>query len=279
MPGPTQEQTQTPFVITATADATQGPTNTPLPSQSPTSDTAALNKQIKAANVLYYDDPDADLRLVPRVDKAVQAFGFSGGTILNASNRPGTFVTQLQDQRWDLVILSVESRETVNIGDTGFFNGIYEHINRGGALIVETWNLDEDQSSLGGLLLNACDAHVEKDWHRGEDFELGKFVLFKLPNAGNIFEEPRLIEMPLHPTIFWEGDAGDFIRLSPDGSSHLLAGEPSPYEDNYGLLTSCLDGRMVLQTFSTHDYPLYQTVRLYQNMMHYTLSNYFSGMK
>ena len=56
----------------------------------------------------------------------------------------------------------------------------------------------------------------------------------------------------------------------------ILAGLQSDDADNYGLLTSCLDGRMILQTLSTHDYSIYETNMLWQNMIYYTLDHYFN---
>lgn len=278
--------TQTPYVVTATSAPSQLPTVTPLPditatpeippTLSPAEITRQADARIKSASVLVYDDPDADLRLVPRLNKAVNEFGFNAGKVVYAGNSLGTFDSFLRSQTWDLVILAVESRETVDLGKTGLLDPIYNHINHGGALIVETWNLDEDQSALGGLALNLCGAHIEKDWHRSDDYSYADFIVYPFRPESPVFSTPEKITMPLRPTVFWKGDAGDLIRIDPGGSSTILAGIPSSDHNTYGLLTSCLGGRMLLQTFSTHDYPLYETVNLWQNMMQYTLSNYFS---
>ncbi|NPV78055.1 MAG: hypothetical protein HPY59_16975 [Anaerolineae bacterium] len=281
------QDTQTPLVITATFEPTLPPTETPLPSETATpAVTATLNAvehtrqieaRIKAANVLIYDEPDGQGRLVPRISKAVAAMGFSGGNIVNTSNYLGNFDRLLRTQTWDLVILSAQSRDRVEIGSLGVLDPISNHIARGGALIVETWNLDEDQSALAGLLLNVCGARVEKDWHRAENYTYADFLIPALKADSPVFSRPYTIAMPLRPTVFWPGDAGDLLRLDATGSSKILAGVLSSDPNNYGLLTSCLDGRMVLQTFSTHDYSLYETVHLWQNMMQYTLANYFSS--
>ena len=282
----TPQDTQTPLVITATLEPTLPPTETPLPSETPTPDITAtfnpveltrqIEARIKAANVLIYDEPDGQGRLVPRISKAVAAMGFSGGNVVNTSNYLGNFDRLLRTQTWDLVVLSVESRDRIEIGSLGVLDAISNHIARGGALIVETWNLDEDQSALAGLLLNACNAHVEKDWHRAQNYTYADFLIPAFKADSPVFSKPYAIAMPLRPTIFWPGDAGDLLRIDPSGSSKILAGVLSSDPNNYGVLTSCLDGRMILQTFSTHDYSLYETVHLWQNMMQYTLTNYFS---
>ena len=124
------------------------------------------SQTIKGADVLVYEDPDADLRLLMRLNKTVDQFEFEGGNVVYAGNNLPMFTKQLQNNDWDLVILAVESRWTVDLGDLGLLDLITEHINNGGALIVETWNLDEDNSALGELVLDVCNAYVEKDWHR-----------------------------------------------------------------------------------------------------------------
>ena len=173
---------------------------------------------IKGANVLVYEDPDADLRLLMRLNKTIEQFDFEGGDVVYAGNNLPMFTKQLQDNNWDLVILAVESRWTVDLGDLGLLDQITEHLQSGGALIVETWNLDEDDSALGELLLDVCNARVEKDWHRDieeDDFNRADFAILPNPSAGiNIFTGPYLtFNEPLDPTLFWDGDAGDLIRL------------------------------------------------------------------
>jgi len=150
--------------------------------------------------------------------------GFSGGSVVNTSNYLGNFDRLLRTQTWDLVVLSVESRDRVEIGSLGVLDPISNHIARGGALIVETWNLDEDQSALAGLLLNVCGARVEKDWHRAENYTYADFLIPAIKADSPVFSKPYAIAMPLRPTVFWPGDAGDLLRLDAPGNSKILAG-------------------------------------------------------
>lgn len=286
-----EESSPTPLVViatepeTPTIEPTATETETPLPTETPTPfptqtpDAAELTRQfearILAANVLVYDEPDAQGRLVPRMAKALEGMRFSGGNVVNTNNYLGNFDRLLRNGGWDLVILAVESRDRTDLGSLGVLDGIMNHVNSGGALIVETWNLDEDQSALGQFMLSICNAHVEKDWHRSTGNYIDFYIPALTPNSP-VFTTPNTVTMPLQPNIFWTGDAGDLIRIDPKGHNRILAGLLSNDPNNYGLLTSCQDGRVILQTFSTHDYSLYDTVRLWQNMMHYTLSNKFA---
>lgn len=264
---------------TATETEISLPTETPTPLPTQTPDAAELTRQFEArilsANVLVYDEPDAQGRLVPRLGKALEGMRFSGGNVVNTNNYLGNFDRLLRNGGWDLVIMAVENRDRTELGSLGVLDGIMNHVNSGGALIVETWNLDEDQSALGQFMLSICNAHVEKDWHHATGNYIDFYIPALLPDS-SVFNKPNSVTMPLQPSIFWPGDAGDLIRIDPNGQNHILAGLLSDDPNNYGLLTSCQGGRVVLQTFSTHDYTLYDTVRLWQNMMYYTLSNRFA---
>jgi len=60
--------------------------------------------------------------------------------------------------------------------------------------------------------------------------------------------------------------------LTANSNAHQLAAPVSPnYTRDHGVLYSCIDGRMVLQTFSTHDYADADMQQLWQNYMYNTL--------
>jgi len=71
--------------------------------------------------------------------------------------------------------------------------------------------------------------------------------------------------------VMWNGDVGDLVKLNPGSSAVLLAGtQPKEYA-SYGLMAECLDGRMLWQTFSTHDYKTQDMINLWTNYIVYTL--------
>ncbi|HTP02521.1 MAG TPA: hypothetical protein VMJ64_14195 [Anaerolineales bacterium] len=45
------------------------------------------------------------------------------------------------------------------------------------------------------------------------------------------------------------------------------------------MLASCYDGRVILQTFSDHDYRQEEIIALWQNYIHYTLKNHFAALQ
>ncbi len=273
---PTLPPTDTP-TPTETASATPLPSNTPPPSETPTLD---LQTRIRTANVLVYDEPDSEelARLVPRSSRYLPEMGFSGGKVVNATNALGRFTTLLKNEPWDLVILAVENRGRPELQKLGLLNEIVDHLNSGGALIVEVWNLDDDESTLARYLLDVCGARVENDWYRSEDYVYDQFLLTPRDPYSPVLQGPAALNLPMRPNVFWKQDVGDLIHiLYPEKGGRILLGLNTQEEgQHYGLVTSCLNGRMILQTFSSHDYSLYDSVNLWKNMIVYTLTNHFA---
>jgi len=130
-----EEPSPTPIVVIATqsepptAEPTATETEVPLPTETPTPlptqtpDTAELTRQfearILAANVLAYDEPDAQGRLVPRLSKVLGGMHFSGGNVVNTNNYLGNFDRLLRNGGWDLVVMAVESRDRTELGSLG----------------------------------------------------------------------------------------------------------------------------------------------------------------
>ena len=58
----------------------------------------------------------------------------------------------------------------------------------------------------------------------------------------------------------------------------MLAGLSAKASDQ-GVLASCYDGRVIIQTFSDHDYDQADIVPLWENYIHYTLKNHFLALQ
>ena len=71
--------------------------------------------------------------------------------------------------------------------------------------------------------------------------------------------------------VRWYGDAGDLLKLNPGSGAALLGGTQQKEFSSYGLIAECLDGRMIWQTFSTHDYKTQDMINLWQNYIAHTL--------
>jgi hypothetical protein len=78
-----------------------------------------------------------------------------------------------------------------------------------------------------------------------------------------------------HYSIHWVDDVGDFIKTIPAGNATLLAGNLAWEKSTHGTLATCIDGRFIIQTHSSHDYHKEDVIPLWQNYIYYALKNRF----
>ncbi|HSO28126.1 MAG TPA: hypothetical protein VLS48_08660, partial [Anaerolineales bacterium] len=97
-----------------------------------------------------------------------------------------------------------------------------------------------------------------------------------------IFHSPYEVGDSLRPyRTFWEGDLGDLLRASARSSQdgnpgQFLAGTMPSEKDNHAALLACYDGRVILQTFSSHEYAYNKITPLWKNYIYHTLKNRFA---
>jgi hypothetical protein len=79
-----------------------------------------------------------------------------------------------------------------------------------------------------------------------------------------------------HYGPYWlTGDVGDLLMSTENSSGVLVGGNVNYRKTDYGLLGVCDNGRLVLQTFSTHDYTAAEVKKLWENYIYYTLESRF----
>jgi hypothetical protein len=94
--------------------------------------------------------------------------------------------------------------------------------------------------------------------------------------------EPNVIPNRLsNAPSLWSGDIGDLLELKskggePVGDAVLLAGTNGSWKTDHGTLVSCLRGRLILQTFSSHEYNYGEVVQLWQNYVYNALKSHFA---
>ncbi|MEA4908386.1 MAG: hypothetical protein GYA17_20465 [Chloroflexi bacterium] len=270
--------------------ATQQPTNTPeptataLPTATPAVEAAVaseptaapevdLKKQIQQANILVFEDIRGYPDLEPRVQRAIQTMDFSGGKIVQVGDAVGNFMVELNSPtQWDLIIVAAEARSGVR-GE--FWDVILERVNQGSALIAEVWYLDDTAAGRISSLLGKCGIKYQRDWVRDEGADPLDYSMYWLDSGHELFSIYNSVGPLYTVTPYWIYDVGDLIRLGSGGDATLLAGLYSYEKSSYGTLATCLDGQMIFQTFSSHDYRYDQVVPLWQNYIMYTLTNHF----
>lgn len=249
----------------AAAPATEAPPPEP-PTATPEPD---IDEMIENANILLFEDIAGYYDLTRWVRDALDAEGYK---YTDVGDAVGNFKSEiLSGKQWDLVIVAAEARS----GFQGeLFEYLFDQVNRDTAVIIETWYLDE--MALGPIsdITSQCGVSFQKDWWEPDNNSRSivwfdpDHPLFHYPNEGFSL---------VHNATYWtKGDAGDLMRVrSGGGNGGMVAGLYSWEKSYYGTIAECFDGRVILQTFSTHDYRKSDVTDLWQNYVYYTLKNHF----
>lgn len=248
---PTQEPTHAPPEVPATGQ----------PAETVTTATPDIGERMKTAKILVYEDTQ-DIGLWIR-----DALDGMGLTYTHIGDRSGDFMSQLNSSTdWDLIIVGAEAKTAVQ-GE--FWDVIVERISRDDtALIAEVWYLDRLGQGRIKSLLTGCGVRFQRDWDLAES-------IYWLQSDHLVFSEPNDTVALIHYSRYWWTQAGDLIKLSPGSDATLLAGTFQKQKSDYGVLATCYDGRVILQTFSNHDYRYNEILPLWQNYIYYTLKNRF----
>jgi hypothetical protein len=287
----TPTETPVPSLAPTSTSTPVPPTSTGLPTDTPTATLTStatatftpvpgLEDKIKTANILVYEDMGSN-NLVPRIDRALALLNLWGGKVINTHTNLAQFTKELKSgTKWDLIIINAEGRDIVHLGSLGVYDDVVYHVEHGGALIVEYWNLDEDGSDLSAYIEDKCAIRAEKNWMRiynSDKKDYSGYLLYDLNQGLSVlFNSPYKINMPMYPQPYWQGDVGDLIEKLPGSTAQFATGLVSKDPNHYGLVTTCNHGRLLLQTFGTHDYRLFETTELWANYIHFALSNYFN---
>ena len=283
---PAEELSQTPPVemtatqgltVTPTASLTPSLTNTPVPpTQTPATISGNEILRFKTAKILVLEDIAGDTQLVPRLDTVLANMGLTSDNVINVHDATGKFVEYLEsDQTWDLIIVATEKRTEARLD---IWEKLYEHVENGGALILEAYYLDEIGGGTIKPLLDMCGVEVQVDWYRKTTDEAYQYVVYDIArNNHRLFNEPNKIDMPLIPTFYWKGDVGDLMQILPVSSGHLIGGLNYMNTVHAGLITECVDGRMLIQSFSTHNYRKEDTIALWENYITNAMRSHFAA--
>jgi len=242
-------------------------TSTPLSTTTPTPDVAGFRQ---AANILLFEDMSGDTYTTRYVKQALDGLQLQ---YVDVADGQGNFKKQLLSpgsggKNWDLIISADENRASNGIKGE-FFNYFNQALDDGAAVIIETWRLDEMRSGVVDSLLQRCGITYQGDlWA----LKPGNQVLINLAPDHSILNEPNKNISLRIITEYWKtGDLGDWVQKTPGSQAVLLLGTRAGERDKYGTLTVCTGGRLILQTFSTHQYDQSQMVSLWQNYIYNAL--------
>ncbi len=235
-------------------------------SGSPTMSNQDFKTRMKTAKILVYEDTT---NIGYWISDALDTMGLKYTFVGDAS---GTFMEYLNSPiDWDLIIVGAEARSRVQ-GE--FWDVINERVSRDNAgLIAEVWYLNRLGEGRIKPLLTNCGVQYQKDWVKMES-------VYWLDSTDPLFSNPNKAMPLINYVNYWGNffpiDHGDLLKLAPGSDAQLLAGTFQKRKSDYGVLASCLSGRVLLQTFCNHDFNHDNIIRLWQNYITYVLKNRFA---
>jgi len=251
-----QPQPQPPIA----AQPTQPPS---LPTIAPTP-TPDLQARMKAAKILVYENTD-ERGIGMWVEEALRGMGLQ---YTQTGSYSGHFMEYLNSGiKYDLIIVDAEDKDRI-VGE--FWDVIHDRLVRDkAALIIEVWDLDRQANGPISKILTGCGIRYQKD------YQVADSIYWWVPDHP-VFNEPNTVLPLLHYSRFWANQTGDQIRLGGSGDAVLLAGLAAKPSNQEAVLATCYEGRVIIQTFSDHDYHREDVVPLWQNYIYYTLKNHFA---
>jgi len=239
-----------------------------------------LAERMKTANILLYEDMTTRLDTIryikPVLDKMGLKYkddGAAGGWLRDdIAKGPG------DGKPWDLVIIAAEDK----VGPSGeFFRYVLTSLDKGSSVIMEAWFLDQSFSGLAMGLMDRCGIIYDGNWIK---IAPARTVLFALDPTHPILNEPNSGMSFSKSTDYWWDpngrttyDVGDLVRLSPGSRAKLLLGTSAEAKDSHGTLTECIDGRLILQTFSDHQFSIDTMSQLWENYIYSALQARFEA--
>jgi hypothetical protein len=255
---------------------TEAPATVPPVQASEAPSSADLEAKIKNAKILLFEDMAGQKVFAEYLKEYIyptryvkEALDMGGYTYKDDGSAQGWFKDDLLSTTdWDLIIASSEAHTKIQ-GE--FFEYLLPQINRGAAVIIEMWYGYSISQGKIAPILSKCGVEINADLPNPDTLALWPFIpdhpVFNYPNSGvslrNSFR-------------FWGYDYGDLMRKIGSGDATLLAGTIATSKSDHATLVSCIQGRLILNTFCSHDYKEQEITRLWENEIYYVLKNKFS---
>lgn len=249
---------------------TSAPPNPEEPTEPPPANPSqpTVDQMMEDADILLFENV-TKIPLPRYIKQALDNLGLSRNYV-DTKDATGNFKAQLlSGTDWDLVIAGVEARSAIQ-GE--FFDYFNDQVNEGTGVILELWDLDNIAGAKATSFLTNCGLKVQGDWY---DPPMTSRSVWWLYGEHPIFHEPNEGMSLVNYNPYWFGDTGDLLKTIPGSDAVLLAGTYAQEKNSYGLLASCHDGRVIIQTYSSHDYRQDDVVRLWENFIYNALRSHF----
>lgn len=261
------------------------PTNTPQPTntvdpqassgaQAPSGGQTTINQAdfdtwMRSASILLFEDMTGDFTVTRYIQQALDGMGLK--QYVDVRDALGIYKTQLLSggpggAGWDLIISGKELRTAVQ-GE--FYVYINDALNLGSSVIIEEWDMDGIAAGKISTVLSRCGVQFHRDWM---DNNIDRHLLFPVDGTHPVHHNPNEGIALTNPSGYWLGsDLGDWMRISPGSSAIPLWTARVNVKDSYLTAVTCLDGRLIIQTYSSHSYGQDRIIRMWQNYIYNTL--------
>lgn len=234
----------------------------------PETEAVSFEDWLDDVEILLYDDMYG-LGESTIIENAIDGLGLGSNT-KNVAGAMGDFLSNLNSAtQWDLIIVAAESRDAIS-GE--YFDALADQLDRGSSMVIEIWYIDDIASGRIQPVMQSCGISYHRDWQRDWNSDLNEYLVYLLDPSDPMFSQPNTISMLIPSASYlWVGDVGDMVEINAGSDAVLLAGTQSKAYDSYGVIAECMEGRLVWQTFSTHDYKYQDMINIWQNYIYNTL--------
>jgi hypothetical protein len=267
---------KTQATATIEASPTQSSESTNTPTVSSELSQATLQEKINSANILIYEDTAGYSNYEPIASKAVTEIG---ANFVYVGDAIGTFMQKMESNtKWDLIIVASEFKNSIQ---GNYWTMIQQHMNNDpSALIIEIFYLNKIFPYEIKPFMEQCGLEYQADWSRSSGFNPIDYEMFWVEPDSPIFNSPYVLDrFRFSSGAASIGNVGDFVKLTGGSDAKILASRKDGHTTDYGLISSCLNGTVILQTFRTHDYPSDEMFLLWQNYIKYALTNHFQNQQ
>lgn len=252
----------TPPVVSASPTVPQ-PTAIPPTAPPPTAEGGAsslppFGDWKHTARILLFEDMAGEPSTGRYVLAALKDLGFPYVDVKDAAGR---FKEELLSGSWDLIISAKEFRGPVS-GE--FYVYLNDALDAGSSVVIEEWQLDSIGAGKISAILNRCGVEFQADWTNPPTIDQ---VLTPVSTDSPIFHRPyngKDIQLT-NPTNFWWGDYGDLMKLTSGSQAVPLWTAGTNTTTSYLVAVSCLNDRLIIQTYSTHSYGRDRVVHMWAN--------------
>ncbi len=271
------QQPAPPQVTEPVMPATPAQAPPPQPPQPPPP-SGNFNEQMKNAQILLFEDAIANPALQRYVKETLDNMGLR---YKDDGNAIGWLKNDLLSgsptgKPWDLVIIAIEVRGSVS-GE--YFDYLEDVLNKGTPVIMEAWHLDAISKGKVAPILAKCGVQVYPYFPGRGD--LTDVVLYPYDAAQNhpIMNDPNrgLTFTKSQFTWLYTGDLGSLMAYTGQGNPVFLLGRDTKNQVKDGALVTCMDGRLILQTFSSHSFSYQRMGPLWENYITNALRVRFGG--